>query len=86
MAGTPSGPTASLQTNLERIPLIDGVDVLVFGMADGASSWESSVKLAANSPNISALSFVATIAVPSSAVKGEKEVVFIFRPTDFATD
>src|SRR3978361_702767 len=71
IAGTPSGPTALLQSSLVRIRLmvrwrkvISGIDVLVFGTDGGAFPCESKVELAAN---ISAFSLAVTAVAPSSA-------------------
>src|SRR3978361_2110300 len=54
--GTPSGPTALLQSSLERIRLmvrwrkvIFGINVLVFGTDGGAFPCESKVELARHS-------------------------------------
>src|SRR3978361_603732 len=94
IAGTPSGPTALLQSSLVRIRLmvrwrkvISGIDVLVFGTDGGAFPCESKVELAANSrANISAFSLAVTAVAPSSAVRGGKDVVLKFLPTAFAND
>src|SRR3978361_1380248 len=94
IAGTPSGPPALLQSSLVRIRLmvrwrkvISGIDVLVFGTDGGAFPCKCKVELAANSrANISAFSLAVTAVVPSSAVRGGKDVVLKFLPTAFAND